>query len=1244
MSGGTISTSETRIEALQLQSSAYGVTMAVVWGVNQISGNLCWYGGFKATPHTTTQSAGGKGGGVKTQNTTYTYSASVVLGLCEGTITGVPRIWRGKKLYSGGWLPAQINTATESYAVPASGPMTYTVAHAATYVGVVSLRVSGRGETFAQGWDYTLSSAGVLTILNTQMRGYTVQIRYQWTSGAQPVTALEQLGLSFKAGSLGQPVWSYLSSTYPAEALGYSGLALVTGQDYDLGTGAQVENHLFEVQGRSAYHLGPTVPDVDPATAMFDLLTNAQFGAGVPASFVDGSNAWSDYCVSGGLLLSPALTEQASAAEVLKRAADTTNTAIVWSGNTIKLVPYGDTAQTGNGVTYTPNVTPIYDLADGDFLNKEQPVRPVRSAPSDAFNHVRVEFLNRGAWDSSTNSYTGNYAPEIAEAKDQASIDTQGLRTMPTVTAHWICDPVVARLVAQLILNRKLYIRSAYEFELGMTKALLEPMDLVTLTDPGLLLDKLPVRITAIEENADGDMKVTAEDFPLGVAASTLYPSQTSGGFQANYNANPGNVSTPVFFEAPVELTGTGLEVYAAVKGASATWGGCRAWVSLDGTNYKQVATIYGPARYGQLTGPIASGNLPVTTSGQLISGSAADAAARNTLCYIGGSSPEYLSYQTATLTGAGAYTLSGLVRAAYGTSQVSAHVAGDAFVRVDEAVAKSGDLELSFIGKTIQFKFTSFNLYGAAEQSLADVSAYSYAITGVMASLPPATPTGGGFALEPYGLRFVCAKNAEPDVVAYEWRQGAVWSSSTVLEQNGGTSYLLAVQNAGTFSVMVAARDALGVYSPPLLITATIGAPSVGSFVPSISGTNLLLTWTGVAAAFAISGYEVRFGSSWASGTFVQFVQSNKYSEIVKWGGTRTYWVAAVDARGNVGTPVSVVVTINSPGAVGGTRADVVDNNALLYWTAPTTGDLPVDRYEVRKGASWAAGTVVGSNGNSTFTAIFEQQAGTYMYWVTAFDSAGNSGTPASIQATINQPPDYILRNDYNSAFPGTLTNMYLEAGNMIGPVDVTQTWATHFSSRGWSSPADQVAAGYPLYIEPSVTSGSYEEVIDYGAVLPATVVTATLMSTVLAGAVTVTCTLSYKTAAGDPWTVATAGVTSVFAPSGFRYVRVRYDFACTAGANVIQISGLNVKVANKLKTDSGTFAVTNAAVGVFVPFNVAFLDADTPLVQPGGTTPLVPVVDFSDVPNPTGFTVYLYNQSGVKVTGSGSWTARGY
>ena len=64
--GGTISTKATKIEALKLQSSTYGATLPVVFGVTRIPGNMLWYGGFKAIKHTETQRAGKGGTKVKT--------------------------------------------------------------------------------------------------------------------------------------------------------------------------------------------------------------------------------------------------------------------------------------------------------------------------------------------------------------------------------------------------------------------------------------------------------------------------------------------------------------------------------------------------------------------------------------------------------------------------------------------------------------------------------------------------------------------------------------------------------------------------------------------------------------------------------------------------------------------------------------------------------------------------------------------------------------------------------------------------------------------------------------------------------------------------------------------------------------------------------------------------------------------------------------------------------------------------
>lgn len=1245
MSGGTtISTSETRIEALQLQSSAYGVTVTLAYGLSAFAGNLVWYGGFKATPHTETQGSGGKGGGVKTQSTSYSYSASVMMGLCHGKINGIPRVWKGKQLFAGGITPTQLLTVVENYTVPGGGG-TYAAAHAAAFsalVGVANLNPGEYGPwTLAEGTDFTISG-GAFTF-PAGLGGMQVAIEYQYTVAGVTQTALQQLGLSFIAGTIGQAAWAPLTTLAPSQAIGYSGMALVAGQDYPLGTGAQVDNHVFEVQAPMAYSVSGTVPDADPADFVPDVLMNARYGASFPAARLGDTTAWNNYNRATGLLCSPAITEQVTAAELVTMATRITNTGPVWSGGRLKFIPYGDQAASGNGRTYTPNTTPIYDLSDAQFLDKDVPVDIQSKAPSERYNHIRIEYRNRGAWDATNNVFLGQYSTEIAEAKDQADIDANGLRSADIEQLHWICDGGVARNVAQLLLQRSLYIPNNYVFRLPWTYDGLDGMDLVTLTDPDQGLNLTPVRIIDIEEDEQGTLIFTAEDFPLGVASATLYPSQLGTGFAHDYNVSPGSVDTPVFFEAPASLTVTGLEIYAAVKGSGAYWAGCRVWVSLDGTTYKQIATVQGAARYGHLTGAISGGNLPVSTSGQLLSGSAADAAALNTLCWIGGATTEFLAYQTATLTGAGAYTLSGLVRGAYGTSQASAHATNDAFVRVDDAIAKSGPLDLSMIGKVIHFKFTSFNVYGSAEESLATVTDYTYTITGAMAQLPPLPPTSFVATNEPFGVRLSCVKSPDPDVVGYQYRVGATWAGATLLEPAGGTSYLWQVQAIGSFTVWVAAIDVFGNFSTPVSATAAVTGPTVNSLTASIHGADLQLDYAATPGAFAIAGYEIRFGNVYASATVVGVYQITRHVRHIDWGGPERWWVTAIDVKGSYGTPVSVDVVVTVPGAVTATRADVVDNNALLYWSAPATGSLPIDRYEVRKGASWAAGTVVGSNGNSTFTAIFEQQSGLYTYWIAAYDSAGNIGTPVGIAATINQPPDYVLRTNIDSTFSGTLTNMYLEAGAMLGPRDTSETWATHFSGHSWSTIGDQITAGYALYAEPSTTSGSYEEIFDYGATLPATTIQATLGYTVLAGTVTVSCQIYTKLNIGDSWTAAASGQTTVLV-SNFRYVRVVWSFACTAGANLISVSSFNLKLSSKQKSDGGSFTISNATTGVAVSFNVPFISAFTPIAQPDGLTPLVPVVDFAGGINPTGFTVYLYNQSGTKVTGSGSWNVKGF
>jgi len=79
-----------RLSDLSVQTSTRGAPIPKVYGTARIAGNVIWSGGIQETSHT--QDVGGKGG-PSSSHTTYTYSCSFAVGLCEGPIVGIRRIW-----------------------------------------------------------------------------------------------------------------------------------------------------------------------------------------------------------------------------------------------------------------------------------------------------------------------------------------------------------------------------------------------------------------------------------------------------------------------------------------------------------------------------------------------------------------------------------------------------------------------------------------------------------------------------------------------------------------------------------------------------------------------------------------------------------------------------------------------------------------------------------------------------------------------------------------------------------------------------------------------------------------------------------------------------------------------------------------------------------------------------------------------------------------------------------------------
>jgi hypothetical protein len=379
-------------------------------------------------------------------------------------------------------------------------------------------------------------------------------------------TGIGWLNLSLFKGDTPQSPYGPMSAAFPFYALNYNGTAYLASNYFDLGDSNSPSSLAIEMYGVVA-STSFNGRDADPAQCVNDFLTNSQYGVGFPASSIasatlfgsGGDASYQTYCKAQFLALSPCQTTQEAASSILARWLQITNTTAVWSGGLLKFIPYGDSTLSGNGVTYVPNTTPVYNLTDDDFVHDgdSDPLQCHRTDPYAAYNWQELECLDR---------YNTYNATPVA-VFDQHAIELYGLRKGSSITAHEICDLGIGINAAQLILQRNLYVRNTYTFKLSLEYCLLDPMDLVTITDPGLGLNNVAVRIQSIEEADDGTLMVVAEEFPGGVATAVQYPSAGAESNPINTGVIPDPVNAPIIFEPPVSLTGGTAQVWIAASG-----------------------------------------------------------------------------------------------------------------------------------------------------------------------------------------------------------------------------------------------------------------------------------------------------------------------------------------------------------------------------------------------------------------------------------------------------------------------------------------------------------------------------------------------------------------------------------------------------------------------------------------------------------------------------------------------------
>jgi hypothetical protein len=703
---------------LQLMSSAESLPRQLVYGMAPVAPNIIYYNNFQSHPQLAWT-------GQAWIITGWTYSADFVFALCEGAISNVGQVWQNNSNY-----------------------------------------------LFQSG--------------SPNPEGFSLQ---QWQSennGKGPAA-----GVSLFTGGPGQTPWGYLAAT--PYGLAYQDLAYVGAASFNLGSSAAVGSLRFEIAS-IFYGTGANGVDADPALVIQDFLTDPNHGVpSFPAGSLDtstllgasGDSSCQSYWRALGLCFSPALLQQEPASSILTRWCQLLNVAPVWTGGKLTFVPYGDLSLQGSTVNWTAQTSPVYELtydhfmapSGGDMTGAQgSPVVVERNDPLTLHNVQRLEAQNRAGVNVNAGlvtSQTGALLVEVLtiaakgvspgsitlpqpngqpqyqatpiEARDLYDAQVNGLRIAPTITAHEICDLSVAATIAQILLQRGLYVRNTFIFTVSWEFSLLDPMDVISITDPLIGLENKLVRITEIEESDDGSFRITAEDLTIGV--STPGPNIVSGSapqtIDVTIPAEPVDLS--LVYEPPAAASNGTAQIWFGASGGSSgvpdpNWGGCNVLVSVDGgATYNKIGTITGPAPIGSLTASYASAsgfdttdtlavNLAVS-GGALASTTAGNAQAGAVNLSLIDS--ELVAFETATLTGANAYNLTNVQRGAFGTTP-AAHSSGAQFAQLSNILQYT--LPASWVGVALYFKFQSFNIYGNGVEALSSATAVPY------------TPRGAGY------------------------------------------------------------------------------------------------------------------------------------------------------------------------------------------------------------------------------------------------------------------------------------------------------------------------------------------------------------------------------------------------------------------------------------------------------------------------------------------------------------------
>jgi hypothetical protein len=404
--------------------------------------------------------------------------------------------------------------------------------------------------------------------------------------------------------------------------------------------------------------------DANPALAVYELLTNAVYGLGIPGGQMGSTwSAAASTLATEGLGISMQFDTQASADSLI-----------------------GEILRHCDGVIYSDPATGLWEivLARGGYDPSTLPLLNVD-------NVLATPDFSRGSWSETTNlagikyiSRAGNFCDAILTAYDPANISVTGEVRPQTIQFKGISQPTTAALVAIRVLKTLTYPLSKIKVVANRSAWQFRPGGLFRLTWVPLGIQNQVFRITRIGygELIDGKISIDAVEDIFGINSVAFVAPPASGW------VNPIDAPLAPAFQELVELPyhfkQDGIHALALCVRGDQTSTSYEVWLD-EGSGYFQAAEVFGFCPTGLLAAiyPAATLALDPTGFALELSGSvdldvlesvlASDVPNGKNLLLI---DQELMSWETVTQNGDGTYSISGILRGVCDTVPVD-HASG---------------------------------------------------------------------------------------------------------------------------------------------------------------------------------------------------------------------------------------------------------------------------------------------------------------------------------------------------------------------------------------------------------------------------------------------------------------------------------------------------------------------------------------------------------------------------------------